>query len=216
MIPVRLLRMVAPSFLLVWAATSVGHAQLADTIWEGNLPISNLTWQQIKDGVMQPPALEGGKMTVPVEIWFWNDGSAWLMFHNQRWGWTRGPKTQPWLPRSPGSARWENTVSYSWNARTRKGSVQGRSLRLVDSSYHYNGYFLSWSGSFAVQGSRMTVTRMTLAADSKVVALASSADPRNAPTGISFSRYPTFGPSLVLNKVVGRAPSTEIPGIDYD
>ena len=55
MIPVRLLRMVAPSFLLVWAATSVGHAQLADTIWEGNLPISNLTWQQIKDGVMQPP-----------------------------------------------------------------------------------------------------------------------------------------------------------------
>lgn len=194
----------------------VARGQLADTIWEGNLPISNLTWQQIKDGVMQPPALEGGKMTVPVEVWFWNDGSAWLMFHNQRWGWTRGPKTQPWLPRSPGSARWENTGSYSYNARTRKGSVQGRSLRLVDSSYHYNGYFLSWSGSFSVSGSRMTVSKMTLAADSKVIVLSSSVDPRNAPTGIKFSRYPTFGPSLVLTKVAGRSPSTEIPGTDYD
>jgi hypothetical protein len=62
----------------------------------------------------------------------------------------------------------------------------------------------------------MTVSKMTLAADSKVIVLSSSVDPRNAPTGIRFSQYPTFGPSLVLNKVVGRAPSTEIPGIDYD
>jgi len=191
------------------------QAQLADTIWEGNLTISNLTFQQIEEGVLKYPALQGGKISVPVEIWFWNTGQAWLMFNNERWGLREREKNQIWLPQYPGSSRWEYTSSYSYNAGTKKGSLQGRSTRLVNSAWHYAGYFLAWSGSFSLSGNRMTLGKLTLSSDSLVEILAESTDPQNSPTGIKFAKMPTFGPTLTLQKT-NRKPSQAVEGVDWN
>ncbi|NBU71309.1 MAG: hypothetical protein EBS53_07660 [Bacteroidetes bacterium] len=192
----------------------VAHAQLADTIWAGDLPISSISFQQIEEGVLKYPAVSGGKMTVPVEIWFWDNGEVWLMFDNEKWGLTDRERTQIWLPQYPGSSRWEYTSSYSFSPGTKKGSLRGRSTRLKDSPWNYKGNFYAWSGSFAVAGSRMTVSKMVLTADSLVEILAQSDDPKNRPTGIKFEKIPTFG-SLILQKT-GQKPSQAVQGEDWN
>lgn len=47
--------------VLVLAVAVPARAQLADTIWEGNLTISNLGFQQIEEGLLKYPALQGGE-----------------------------------------------------------------------------------------------------------------------------------------------------------
>ena len=47
-----------------------------------------------------------------------------------------------------------------------------------------------------------------------IIGLSSSADPRNLPKGIRFTRYPSFGPAAVLTKS-GEKPSLARMGIDY-
>jgi len=190
-------------------------AQLADTIWEGDLSISNMSFQQIEEGVLKYPLLQGGKITVPVEIWFWGSGEVWLMFNNGRWGLTDREKNQIWVPQHPGSSRWDYTSTYSYNSVTKKGSLGGRSTRLVKSAWYYEGYYLAWSASFSIAGNRMTASKMVLTTDSLVKVLESSADPKNSPTGIKFTKMPTFGPSLALQKTV-RKPSQAVEGIDWD
>lgn len=204
----------------VWAAVFAqvpcARAQLADTIWEGNLTISNLSGQQVEEGALKYPALQGGKLPVPVEIWFWNNGEAWLMFDNVRWGLLDRPRFDPWLPRGPESSRWLSSSTYSFRQRSKNGTFQGKSTRLVGSTYHYAGYFISWSGRFSLRGTqRMEVDQMAVVADSMVKVLRSSADPRHAPNGVRFSRYPTFGPKLILAKT-DRKPSQAVPGVDWD
>ena len=55
-------------------AMSSGRAQLADTIWEGNVILSGLTLQKVQAGVLQSgPNLSNASLTLPVEIWFWNN-----------------------------------------------------------------------------------------------------------------------------------------------
>jgi len=191
-------------------------AQLADTIWEGNLTISNLSGQQVEEGALKYPALQGGKLPVPVEIWFWNNGEAWLMFDNVRWGLLDRPRFDPWLPRGPESSRWLSSSTYSFQQRSKNGTFQGKSTVLVGSTYHYAGYFISWSGRFSLRGTqRMEVDRMAVVADSMVKVLRSSADPRHAPNGVRFSRYPTFGPKLILAKT-DRKPSQAVPDVDWN
>lgn len=202
---------------MVLAVPSVGRSQVADTIWAGDLPISGISFRQIEEGALKYPAVSGGKMTVPVEIWFWNDGSAWLMFDYHRWGLVdRQPRFDPWLPRGPGSSRWESTSTWAWSARSRKGSFKGKSTRLVDSEWHYRGYFLAWSGNFVISGNKMTVSKMVLGADRLAIMLGSSDDPKNRANGIQLGKMPTFGPSLVLVKVADRKPSESMEGVEWD
>lgn len=198
---------------LLWFSFRLG-AEVSDTIWAGDLPISNLSFQQIHEGVLRYPTLSGGKLSVPVEIWFWNSGEAWLMFDNARWGHTDRERTQIWVPQNPNSARWEYISPYSYNAQRRAGTLQGRSTRLINSSYYYSGYFIAWSASFKVSGNKLKLSKVVFSSDTLVKVLSSSADPRNLPKGIRFSRYPTFGPVAVLTKSGGK-PSLATRGVDY-
>jgi hypothetical protein len=157
---------------------------LADTIWKGDLSISKMNPQQIEEGVLKYPLLQGGKITLPVQLWFWDDGFAWLMFNNERWGLTDRAKNQVWLPRGPGSSRWDHTSTYSVSKSGKKGSIRGRSTQLVDSSWSYRGYFLAWSASFSVAGNRMSLSKLVLSSDSSVKILSQSDDPRNRPNGV--------------------------------
>ena len=202
--------------LLALDPWGVARAQLADTIWAGDLTISGISFQQIEEGILKYPTVQGGKFTLPVEIWFWNDGSAWLMFDTLRWGLADRPRFDPMLPRGPGSRRWESTSTYTFNPRTQKGAFRGNSLRLVNSEWNYQGYFLAWRGNFAVSGSKLTVSKMVLGADRLVLITGESEDPRNKPNGIQLTKYPIFGPTLVLQKVVERKPSEAIQGQDWD
>lgn len=190
------------------------RAQLADTIWEGNLAISNLNFQAIEEGALQYPTLQGGKIVVPVEIWYWSDGAAWLMFDNHKWGLVDRERTQVWLPKGIGSSSWDSASTYSFNARSKKGTIQGRSTRLKASSWNYIGHFYAWSGSFAVSGNRMTLSKLVLTTDSLVEILAESDDPKNRPTGIKFAKMPSFG-NLTLQKT-NQKPSQAIQGEDWD
>ena len=68
-------------------AMSSGRAQLADTIWEGNVILSGLTLQKVQGGVLQSgPNLSNASLTLPVEIWFWDDSNCGVVFRRDKWG----------------------------------------------------------------------------------------------------------------------------------
>ena len=68
-------------------AMSSGRAQLADTIWEGNVILSGLTLQKVQAGVLQSgPNLSNASLTLPVEIWFWNNSNCGVVFRRDKWG----------------------------------------------------------------------------------------------------------------------------------
>ena len=79
------------SMVLIFLGASLllpgAHAQLADTIWEGNVTLSGLTLQKVQSGVVQSgPNLANATVTVPLEIWFWNNSNCGVVFRRDKWG----------------------------------------------------------------------------------------------------------------------------------
>ena len=68
-------------------AMSSGRAQLADTIWEGNVILSGLTLKKVQGGVAQSgPNLSNASVALAVEIWFWDNSNCGVVFRRDKWG----------------------------------------------------------------------------------------------------------------------------------
>ena len=73
---------------LFFALSADGFSQsLSNTIWEGNVTFSGFTMQKVEGGVVQSgPNLANATVTLPVEIWFWNDSNCGVVFRRDKWG----------------------------------------------------------------------------------------------------------------------------------
>lgn len=61
--------------------------QLADTIWEGMVTISGFGLSKVQGGVAQPgPNVANASVTLPVEMWFWNNSNCGVVFRRDKWG----------------------------------------------------------------------------------------------------------------------------------
>jgi hypothetical protein len=81
------LRLVVTSVGLFPLLASAQSLTLSNTIWEGNVTLSGITLQKVQGGVVQPgPNLANASVTLPVEIWFWNNSNCGVVFRRDKWG----------------------------------------------------------------------------------------------------------------------------------
>jgi len=153
-------------------------AQLADTIWEGNVTISGFSLAKVQGGVVQAgPNVGNASVTLPVEMWFWNNSNCGVVFRRDKWGlnpeefdyveiqydefgnetnwvsmYRQGPKYiggGSLSPISNNSNGYETTTdSYSYNGARRSGSFSQRTLYNYPNQTHAAGAVLSIRGNF--------------------------------------------------------------------
>jgi len=168
-------------------AMSSGRAQLADTIWEGNVILSGLTLQKVQAGVLQSgPNLSNASLTLPVEIWFWNNSNCGVVFRRDKWGlnpeefaymsdvdlegnllayevpWYRqGPKYVGGGSRSPSyvnsTGHINATDSYTYNASKKTGTFTQRLAYVVANSTFNAGTVMSITGNFRLANANTLV-----------------------------------------------------------
>lgn len=164
--------------VLVFSLASSARAQLADTIWEGSVTISGFSLAKVQGGVVQAgPNVANASVTLPVEMWFWNNSNCGVVFRRDKWGlnpeefaynsnvdlegnplpeyfdwYEQGPKYLgggSLSPISNNSNGYETTTdSYSYNAARRSGSFSQRTLYNYPSQTHAAGAVLSIRGNF--------------------------------------------------------------------
>lgn len=171
----------------LWTGLSLGlwlglqapvQAQLADTIWEGNVTISGFSLAKVQGGVVQAgPNVANASVTLPVEMWFWNNSNCGVVFRRDKWGlnpeefayqqwmddqgnpidppefiYKQGPKYLgggSLSPISNNSNGYETTTdNYSYNAARRSGNFSQRTLYNYPSQTHAAGAVLSIRGNF--------------------------------------------------------------------
>ncbi|NDB96189.1 MAG: hypothetical protein EBZ78_08535 [Verrucomicrobia bacterium] len=164
------------AFLLV--ALSSVRAQMADTIWEGNVTLSGLTLQKVQGGEAQSgPNLSNASVTLPLEIWFWNDSNCGVVFRRDKWGlnpeefaymsdvdldgnplpewvawYKKGPKYVGGGSLSPityNSNGYETTTDrYTYNASKKTGTFLQKTIYNYPNETHASGAMLDISGGF--------------------------------------------------------------------
>jgi hypothetical protein len=175
--------------VLVFFVASSARAQLADTIWEGNVTISGFSLTKVQGGVVQAgPNVANASVTLPVEMWFWNNSNCGVVFRRDKWGlnpeefaWTewmdeqgnpidppefiykQGPKYVGGGSLSPiayNSNGYETTTdSYTYNASKKSGSFSQRTLYNHLTQTHANGATLSIAGKFHLSNPNTLVSQ---------------------------------------------------------
>lgn len=154
-------------------------AQLADTIWEGNVTLSGLSLQKVTGGALQPgPNLSNASVTLPIEIWFWNNSNWGVVFRRDKWGlnppkpfyvdFIQAGETEVYFTqerqyegggsRSPVYQPGRETITdvYTYNPARRSGTFSQRILYLVSGSTRDAGASLNLSGRFSLRGNTIT------------------------------------------------------------
>ena len=154
------------------------QAQLADTIWEGNVTLSGFTLQKVEGGVVQSgPNLANASVTLPVEIWFWNNSNCGVVFRRDKWGLNPEefaymsnvdlegnmlPYEVPWYRQGPkyvgggslspisnNSNGYETTTDrYTYNASKKTGTISQRTVYNQGNSTFQPGAVMSITGNF--------------------------------------------------------------------
>lgn len=128
-----------------------GHAQLADTVWEGTQWISSINLVSLKpNGSQDFPSLLGARFNLPLEIWFWDTTNFGVVFRNDRWGFEGRRKGEYSGFGKPGH-------TYTYRMRGASGTFSAR--RETD-------YFdlTSYAGRLTLRGNKLTTDRVTYAA----------------------------------------------------
>ncbi|NBT47916.1 MAG: hypothetical protein EBT07_08885 [Actinobacteria bacterium] len=182
------IKAVKKALILGILSISAGHAQLADTIWEAEVQINGLSLQAVKDDVTQRgPNLKNGTVTLPIEIWFWNDGDCGIVFPTEKWNrrdiysyeyGTPGaddyyyynyysPKYEGGGSRAPsyenenGLVQTTSTFTYSSGKKT--GTLLHKTLSLVENSTRFIGAYWRVNAAFKISGNQLTVTSASFA-----------------------------------------------------
>lgn len=159
-------------------AAPVRAQQFADTIWEGMVTISGFGLSKVQGGVAQPgPNVANASVTLPVEMWFWNNSNCGVVFRRDKWGlnpeefsyineWDAdgNPLNPPEFiykqgPRYVGGGRlspisnnsngYETTTdNYIYNASKKSGSFSQSTLYHYSNQTHAAGAVLSIRGNF--------------------------------------------------------------------
>lgn len=162
------------------------QAQLADTIWEAQVEVINLSLQSVKEGVeIQGPNLKNATTTLPMEIWFWDNNQCGLVFTTDKWGYrdsyeyTWGEPGEPgyYYYRYLGPKYWgggslapsyeneegkvEVTSTYNYNPSKRTGTLLQKTLYLLETSTRQAGSYWQVNGAFSVSGNRLTIRSAT-------------------------------------------------------
>jgi len=183
------------SLLLRLAATLMGlfpllasgqSLSLSNTIWEGNVTLSGITLQKVVGGVVQPgPNLANASVTLPVEIWFWNNSNCGVVFRRDKWGlnpeeyawqeteidgfgnvtnwlsiYKQGPKYVGGGSRSPQSnsnGDESTTDGYTYDARKKTGTFSHRVLYVGANSTYNVGTVMSITGNFRLANTNTLV-----------------------------------------------------------
>jgi len=159
-------------------AAPVRAQQLADTIWEGMVTISGFGLSKVQGGVAQlGPNVANASVTLPVEMWFWNNSNCGVVFRRDKWGlnpeefdyvevqydefgnetnwvsmYRRGPKYVGGgrlSPISNNSNGYETTTdNYIYNASKKSGSFSQSTFYHYPNQTHAAGAVLSIRGNF--------------------------------------------------------------------
>lgn len=183
------LRLVVTSVGLFPLLASAQSLTLSNTIWEGNVTLSGITLQKVQGGVVQPgPNLANASVTLPVEIWFWNNSNCGVVFRRDKWGlnpeefawreWMDGEGNPIDPPKdiyrqgakyvgggslSPidyNSNGYETTTdNYTFDALKRTGTFSQRTLYNYPSQTHVAGAVLSIGGKFQLSNTNRLVSK---------------------------------------------------------
>lgn len=149
--------------------SSVSHAQLSDTIWEGVQSISGINLQGMRDRLLLDyPVLRGGKTVFPMEIWFWDNTNFGVVFRNDRFDPARNSRKGEYLGWDYNNSKPDYSQSFTYTLRGGRGSFLGRSVRLVDSQWGwgYRDQSQQYSGRFSIRGNHLTTQQVVLTTDS--------------------------------------------------
>ena len=173
-------------FILFFSFALPVRAQLSDTIWEGTVTLSGLSLQKVAGGLLQPgPNLANASVTLPVEIWFWNNSNWGVVFRRDKWGLNpRKPFYVEFLQvgeeqvyfsqerqyegggsQAPVYEPSRETITdlYTYNPSRRSGTFSQRILYLVGGSTRDAGATLSLSGRFSLRGNTITAQNIIFA-----------------------------------------------------
>ena len=154
-----------------FAASSL-HAQLADTIWEGVQVVSGINLQGMRDRMlMDYPILKGGRSSLPLEIWFWDNTRFGIVFRNDRYDPARNSRKGEYLGWDYNNSESDYSRSFTYTLKAGNGTFLGRDLRLVDSvwGWGYAGQMQQYSGKFSVKGNKLTTQKVVFTTDSRDV-----------------------------------------------
>jgi hypothetical protein len=167
---------------------SAGYAQLANTIWEAEVPINGLSLQAIKEDVLQKgPNIKNATVMMPVEIWFWDDVACGIVFPTEKWNrrdieeYSYGSPGDPyyyyWRYYSPkylgggseapsdeneeGLVR--TTSTFTYNSGKKTGTLLHKTLSLVENSTRVMGAYWRVNAAFKISGNQLTVTSASFA-----------------------------------------------------
>jgi hypothetical protein len=171
---------------------SAGYAQLANTIWEAEVPINGLSLQAIKEDVLQKgPNIKNATVMMPIEIWFWDDVTCGIVFPNEKWNqrvvwedsWSSGSPGDPWYqtywsrfysakyqgggslaPSNANESGKETAESYfDYNSSKKTGTLMHKVIYNTETSSHRIGSYWQIRALFAISGTRLTVKSATFA-----------------------------------------------------
>lgn len=157
--PGALVRRIVLGGVLAFAFGCPGHAQLADTIWEGTQWISSINLVTLKpNGSQDFPSLLGARFNFPLEIWFWDNSHFGVVFRNDRWGF-EGRRKGEYSGQNESISPGETSSTYTYRLRNGTGSFSARR------SWDYFG-FNSYQGRLRLNpgGKTLTTDRITYAA----------------------------------------------------
>ena len=182
------MKIVKKALILGILSISAGHAQLADTIWEAEVQINGLSFQAVKDDVLQKgPNLKKGTVLLPFEIWFWDDLHCGIVFPNEKWNrryiyeYSYGSPGDPYYyynnyysPKYEGGGSEapsdENeygfvltTSTYTYSPAKQTGTLLHKTLALWDTSSTKMGAYWRVNAAFKISGSRLAVLSSTFA-----------------------------------------------------
>jgi len=202
---------------------AISYAQLADTIWTGNAKVTIPKLNFYSDGnlLADPKTVSALSMIIPVEIWFW-DSSTFIVSMDMR-KLDAGPDTpdlQPlfgeWIiplgarigslagvtvvPYGLGDYFEQKTGSYSFNAKSKKGTFQAQQKDTVIKDFDVGditpGCSRNLKGSFRLQGANtMKVTGTTFDIPNPIGPSSRSAYVGSGPIiEVTLVRHPTRTP----------------------
>ena len=176
-------------------ATSSLHAQLADTIWEGTQVVSGINLQGMRDRkLMDYPILKGGRSSLPLEIWFWDNTRFGIVFRNDRYDPARNSRKGEHLGWDYNNSKSDYSRSFTYTLKAGKGAFLGRDLRLVNSvwGWGYAGAMKQWTGKFSVKGNKLTTQKVVFTTDSRDAQSSQAYENPDNPGQYFPSRYDGF------------------------